>query len=103
MNPSPTTLICPKCGAEMRPYERNGVVIDQCTGCRGIFLDRGELESLIDAESSFYAARNPAPGIPQPPYAQPPYPDRRDGHHDSGHGDRGGHRKRGGFLGDLFG
>jgi len=45
---------CPKCESEMRSYERNGVTVDQCTGCRGIFLDRGELERLIDAESSFY-------------------------------------------------
>lgn len=67
MNVSPTALTCPKCGAEMRPYERNGVVIDQCTGCRGIFLDRGELESLMDAESSFYAARNPAAPVPAAP------------------------------------
>jgi Zn-finger nucleic acid-binding protein len=45
---------CPKCESEMRSYERNGVTIDQCSGCRGIFLDRGELERLIDAETSFY-------------------------------------------------
>jgi uncharacterized protein len=38
----------------MRSYERNGVVVDQCTGCRGVFLDRGELERLVDAESSHY-------------------------------------------------
>ena len=37
----------------MRQYERNGVVVDQCTECRGIFLDRGELEHLIDAEAAF--------------------------------------------------
>jgi Zn-finger nucleic acid-binding protein len=35
----------------MRQYERNRVTVDQCTECRGIFLDRGELERLIDAES----------------------------------------------------
>jgi Zn-finger nucleic acid-binding protein len=45
---------CPKCESEMRSYERNGVTVDQCTSCRGIFLDRGELERLIDAETSFY-------------------------------------------------
>ena len=45
---------CPKCENEMRSYERNGVTVDQCTGCRGIFLDRGELERLIDAEGSHY-------------------------------------------------
>lgn len=42
---------CPKCQAPMRSYERNGVSIEQCTECRGIFLDRGELEHLIDAET----------------------------------------------------
>jgi Zn-finger nucleic acid-binding protein len=47
-------LSCPKCQSEMRSYERNGVTVDQCTGCRGVFLDRGELERLIDAESSHY-------------------------------------------------
>jgi Zn-finger nucleic acid-binding protein len=35
----------------MRSYERNGVLVDQCEECRGIFLDRGELERLLDAES----------------------------------------------------
>ena len=35
----------------MRTYERNGVLIDQCDDCRGIFLDRGEIERLIDAGS----------------------------------------------------
>lgn len=48
------SLTCPKCRGEMRTYERNGVTVDQCTECRGIFLDRGELERLIDAENSHY-------------------------------------------------
>jgi hypothetical protein len=38
----------------MRSYERNGVLVDQCTECRGIFLDRGELERLLDAEGRHY-------------------------------------------------
>lgn len=37
----------------MRTHKRNGVTIEQCTKCHGIFLDRGELEQLIGAESSF--------------------------------------------------
>ena len=52
-----TTLTCPKCGSEMRSYERNGVVVDQCTGCGGLFLDRGELERLAQAETSHYGDR----------------------------------------------
>jgi uncharacterized protein len=48
--PDTPTLICPKCRGEMRTYERNSVLVDQCEECRGIFLDRGELERLLDAE-----------------------------------------------------
>ncbi|HEU5062264.1 MAG TPA: zf-TFIIB domain-containing protein [Solirubrobacterales bacterium] len=54
MNGPTQTLTCPKCGGQMRSYERNGVTVDQCSECRGIFLDRGELERLIDAESAHY-------------------------------------------------
>jgi uncharacterized protein len=48
-----TDLICPKCQGPMRSYERSGVTVDQCADCRGIFLDRGELEHLVDAEQSW--------------------------------------------------
>jgi uncharacterized protein len=68
------TLTCPKCHGSMRVYERSGVTVDQCTECRGIFLDRGELEKLVDAESAF----NAAAGQPQPQYEQGQrYDDRR--------------------------
>jgi uncharacterized protein len=43
---------CPKCDAPMRSHRRNGVTIEQCTACHGVFLDRGELEQLIGVESS---------------------------------------------------
>jgi len=59
VNGTTQTLSCPKCGSEMRSYERNGVTVDQCGGCRGIFLDRGELEHLIDAENSHYEREQP--------------------------------------------
>jgi Zn-finger nucleic acid-binding protein len=48
-----TDLVCPKCQGRMRSYERSGVTVDQCTDCRGIFLDRGELERLVDAEQGW--------------------------------------------------
>ena len=38
---------CPKCHGDMARYERSSVIVDQCLDCRGIFLDRGELERLI--------------------------------------------------------
>jgi uncharacterized protein len=48
-----TDLVCPKCQGLMRTYERSGVTVDQCGDCRGIFLDRGELERLVDAEQGW--------------------------------------------------
>ena len=38
----------------MRTVDKNGIHIDQCDGCRGIFLDRGELDRLIDAENTWH-------------------------------------------------
>ena len=43
-------LTCPKCHGVMRTYARGGLIIELCEDCRGIFLDNGELERLIDAE-----------------------------------------------------
>ena len=64
-------LICPKCQGEWRQYERNGVTVDQCTECRGIFLDRGELDRLVDAENTWHDSG--AAEQEQPP-AAPAYP-----------------------------
>jgi Zn-finger nucleic acid-binding protein len=75
---------CPKCRGEMRTYDRQGVHIEQCTNCRGIFLDFGELESLINLESRVMSPppppapppggyQQPAPGYGQPGYGQPGY------------------------------
>ena len=68
-------LICPKCRADMASYERNGVTVDQCTECRGLFLDRGELDHLIAAESAWAAAPATQPASyqgSQPAQSYPP-------------------------------
>jgi uncharacterized protein len=77
------SLVCPKCKGAMSCYERNGVTIDQCGDCRGLFLDRGELERLIDAESAWKSA--PAQPQAQYSYHGKPY-----------------QKKRKSFLGELF-
>lgn len=46
---------CPKCDEAMVTRDRNGIMIEECSGCRGVYLDRGELELLIDAESKYLA------------------------------------------------
>ncbi|WP_245966180.1 zf-TFIIB domain-containing protein [Sphaerisporangium album] len=52
----------------MRTFDRNGVHIEQCDNCRGIFLDYGELETLSRVESQWaqqqYAPPPPAHGAP---------------------------------------
>jgi Zn-finger nucleic acid-binding protein len=96
---------------QMRQYERSGIMVDQCTECRGIFLDRGELERLVSAESSWHGS-GPA-GHPQQPqrhrdYDSDEYPmyGQQQGHGQQGYGQQGhgqhGHKKRRGFLEELF-
>lgn len=80
----------------MRTYERNGVTVEQCDSCRGIFLDFGELEALTRLEAQM-AAPPPVPqGYAQQP-AQPYPPQPGWGGQGYGHG-RG--RRRG--FGGLF-
>ncbi len=91
------TLQCPKCHAMMRTYNRNGIQIEQCDGCRGIFLDYGELEALTRLEGQWSQPTPPPPyaqpgHYTQPGYAQPAW----------GHGGHGGHHKHGGFARMLF-
>ncbi len=83
-------MTCPKCHGDMRSYERNGVTVDQCSDCRGLFLDRGELERLVEAEGSFYR---------EPP--KPSRDDRDDRDEYSHHGKPYKKRKKN-FLEELF-
>lgn len=68
-------LMCPNDNAPMQTLERSGVQFDMCPTCRGVWLDRGELEKLMESASADGRASAPAPmqAAPQPaPYAQPP-------------------------------
>ncbi|UYQ61133.1 zf-TFIIB domain-containing protein [Streptomyces peucetius] len=84
---------CPKCHAAMHTYNRNGVQIEQCSGCRGIFLDYGELESLTRLESQWTQQAPPAPPAPQayPAPHAPAAPAWGAPHHGGHHGH---HRQR---------
>ncbi|WP_314173341.1 TFIIB-type zinc ribbon-containing protein [Streptomyces winkii] len=88
---------CPKCGAPMQTFNRNGVQIEQCGGCRGIFLDYGELEALTRLESQ-WTQPGPPPGggygqghAPQSYPAAPAWGAPHHGHHGHhGHGHKRG-------------
>lgn len=59
---------CPVCKVALTMSERQGVEIDYCPQCRGVWLDRGELDKILERS----AAEAPIP--PQQPQAQAPYP-----------------------------
>ena len=58
------SLICPKCQSKMRSFERSGITVEQCKGCRGVFLDRGELDLLMAAEARFFGLEPLDPAAP---------------------------------------
>ena len=43
---------CPVDGTELRRLDRSGVQIDACPTCRGVWLDRGELDKILEQESA---------------------------------------------------
>lgn len=69
---------CPKCMQELRITHKEGIEIDYCPNCRGVWLDRGELEKLIAFSATAYEPARPieAPRAPMPPVAPmpPAYP-----------------------------
>ncbi|WP_266205534.1 TFIIB-type zinc ribbon-containing protein [Pontibacter kalidii] len=48
---------CPNCNETLLMSDKNGVEIDYCPSCRGIWLDRGELEKIIERSSEHYSKR----------------------------------------------
>ncbi|MFN3932640.1 MAG: zf-TFIIB domain-containing protein [Brevundimonas sp.] len=68
-------LMCPNDNAAMQTLERGGVQFDMCPNCRGVWLDRGELEKLmaVATEEGRASAAPPPQAAPQPypPQAAP--------------------------------
>jgi len=86
---------CPVCNVALVMSERQGVEIDYCPQCRGVWLDRGELDKIVERSTS-----NPS----QRPARESDY-DRRDSHEGKHRGDDHGdgyYKKKRSFLSDLF-
>jgi Zn-finger nucleic acid-binding protein len=49
---------CPSCGGQLVQLERSGVRIDACRNCRGVWLDRGELDAIIQREHAVVASHH---------------------------------------------
>jgi Zn-finger nucleic acid-binding protein len=93
---------CPVCTNQLRPVDRGGIEIDVCPQCRGVWLDRGELDKLIAATACHYAGRR---GDDDSDFGgdDSDYGRRNGGHHGPPPGY--GHsppKKKKGFFGSMF-
>ena len=70
---------CPNDEATLVMSERSGIEIDYCPECRGVWLDRGELDKIIDRSASMEQA---APAAPAPQAPQAPQPQQYDRYDD---------------------
>jgi Zn-finger nucleic acid-binding protein len=104
---------CPVCkDVNLVMSDRQGIEIDYCPRCRGVWLDRGELDKIIDRSGIAGAApgggRTDSPAYSNPP--NPPNPpsspnqpyDPRVQQHARHDNDYYKKKKRSGFLGELF-
>lgn len=97
-------LTCPVCRVALVMSERQNIEIDYCPKCRGVWLDRGELDKIIDRSLGSAQAEQPKAVTPAPAYAQPApnpppyagdtydqgYGSRQSAGHGSGHGSKHG-------------
>ena len=82
---------CPSCNETLLMSDKNGIEIDYCPNCRGIWLDRGELDKIIERSTSHYSSKDNY-GKDQERYDQP----------NQSYQSKPYQKKKGSFLGDLF-
>jgi len=71
-------MACPLDGTTLVMSERQGIEIDYCPSCRGVWLDRGELDKIIERSGSFEQSAAPArPQQPAQAYQGKPYKRRK--------------------------
>lgn len=102
---------CPLCQVDLKMSDRHGVEIDYCPKCRGVWLDRGELDKIIEkaTEPAILSEPEPRPRADPPrewrePYRDDPRRDDRHRHDDRDDDDRrhGKRRKRKSILSEIF-
>ena len=84
-------LLCPTDGTALRRIERSGVHVDACPSCRGVWLDRGELDKIVERE------RSDLDDFEQEIRGKPD-----GGSSDVGHAKPHKKKKRGGFLEEFL-
>ena len=82
---------CPNCNETLVMTDRQGIEIDYCPSCRGVWLDKGELDKIVERSGQIqYGDKN-----------QSDHYDRRDDEYYRKHPNYHQKKKRG-FLGDFF-
>ena len=89
-------MACPVDGSTLVMSERSGIEIDYCPQCRGVWLDRGELDKIIERNAQSEPAPAAPPPQPQAHWGQQPPP--QHGHY----GHQKPYKRRKSFLEDLF-
>ncbi len=94
-------MLCPIDQTELVMTDRQGIEIDYCPQCRGVWLDRGELDKIIE-RSAAQAAPPPPPAGPAPAHGSG-YGERGEYGEAGEYGERGyGQRRRKSLLGEIF-
>jgi Zn-finger nucleic acid-binding protein len=91
----PEPMACPVDGTTLVMSERSGIEIDYCPTCRGVWLDRGELDKIIERNAAAQAPHEPTP----PPQQSGRWTQQQDHGHGYGHKP---YKRRRSFLEDLF-
>lgn len=87
---------CPVCREpDLVMADRQGIEIDYCPQCRGVWLDRGELDKIIERSAAQVSGERFGGERESQPYPSE-YRHGREGHYE------GKHPRKRGFLGDLF-
>lgn len=89
-------MLCPACKMELVMSERQNIEIDYCPGCRGVWLDRGELDKIIERSASQETEQRTSNQTP----AGLPYGSYENPDHHGGYSKRGYRRKS--WLQELF-
>jgi uncharacterized protein len=90
---------CPNCNETLIMADRQGIEIDYCPNCRGVWLDRGELDKIIERSAAYTMGPEPKEHREEPKhYDQPKYP-QQGGHYNDPYYK---HKKKKGFLSDFF-
>ncbi|ANE51175.1 zf-TFIIB domain-containing protein [Flavisolibacter tropicus] len=89
---------CPNCNETLVMTDRQGVEIDYCPKCRGVWLDRGELDKIIERSAAYTSGPDANQGASnKDEYKQ--YPPQQGGHDQYTNYK---HKKKKGFLSDFF-